>query len=156
MPCGAISVSSEEVVGSSEPCGVELSHADGADFRRSMWRKFCVFPWILSENKICSCVLMSKKRRSKFCVSPWVLCENKICSYVLMSQKNAEQILCQSVSVQWFLTEEHMFLTQRSKVSQSVCVVLRSLRAIFHTDMEYTASFHVLRVSTGIFLRVML
>ena len=52
MPCGAISVSSEEVVGSSEPCGVELSHADGADFRRSMRSKFCVFSWI----SVSSCV----------------------------------------------------------------------------------------------------
>ena len=43
-----------------------------------------------------------------------------------------------------------MFLTQRRKVSQSVCVVLRSLRAIFYTDMEYAASFHVLHVSTGV------
>ena len=32
-------------------------------------------------------------------------------------------------------TKEHIFLlTQRRKVSQSVCVVLRSLRAIFHTE----------------------
>ena len=41
----------------TEPCGVELSHADGADFCRSMRSKFCVS---LCENKICSCVLMSK------------------------------------------------------------------------------------------------
>jgi hypothetical protein len=27
----------------TEPYGVEVSHADGADFRRSMWRKFCGF-----------------------------------------------------------------------------------------------------------------
>jgi hypothetical protein len=46
MPCGAISVSSEEVVGSSEPCGVELFHADGADFRRSMRSKILCVPWI--------------------------------------------------------------------------------------------------------------
>ena len=51
MPCGAISVSSEEVVGSSEPCGVELFHADGADIRRTMRSKILCVPWILCETK---------------------------------------------------------------------------------------------------------
>ena len=37
------------------PCGVLWSHADGADFRRSMQSKFCVFLWFL-----CA-ILLSKK-----------------------------------------------------------------------------------------------
>ena len=44
-----------------------------------------------------------------------------------MSKKHAEQILCQSVSsvcnyIFDIRTKGHMFLTQRRKVSQSVCV----------------------------------
>ena len=54
--------------------------------------------------------LYPKNLRSKFCV-----------------------FLC---CVQRFLTEEHIFLTQRRKVSPSVCVVLRSLRAIFLTEVQ--------------------
>ena len=49
-----------------------------------------------------------------------------------LSQKHAEQILCVSVSSvcndSW---HKNLFLTQRLKVSQSLCVVLRSLLAIF-------------------------
>ena len=64
----------------------------------------------------------------------------------------AEQILWSSVSFVWDdnfdkRTKEHIFLlTQRRKVSQSVCVVLRRLRAIIFTRNPRNAqkSFHVL------------
>ena len=64
--------------------------------------KVHIAPRPLRENKICSYVLMSKIQRSKFCA---ILC-----------------IPCATI----FLTEEHIFLTQSRKVSQS----LRGLREV--------------------------
>ena len=64
-----------------------------------------------------------------------------------MSKKHAEQILCQSVSsvcnyIFDIRTKGHMFLTQRRKVSQSICV------RRFHTeDTEDTESLRSVFVS---------
>jgi hypothetical protein len=162
------------------PCGVLLSHADGADFRRSMRSNFCVFLCFLCATtfdrrtkghnaplplRLCVRFFhteflhgLARIYRYLFeplmgtnwheCRAEWVWSHTESTEYTesraerygltQTAQTFAEACGANSVyfcafCVQRFLREEHIFLTQRRKVSPSVCVVLRSLRAIFLT-----------------------
>ena len=98
------------------PCGALLFHADGADLRRTCGAKFCVF--------------------RGFCVQ-WYFWHKY---WIGASKTRAKITIFQTTVFQLFIillyrrTKGHIFLlTQRRKVSQSVCVVLRRLRAIIFT-----------------------
>ena len=112
------------------PCGVELSHADGADFLRTTCEANFLCISVISvcndfwhKNKSTNSSAPFAPSRENFSVQIRVNTWSKFCVFLWVWDKIFD-----------IRTKGHIFLlTQRRKVSQSVCAVLRRLRAIIFT-----------------------